>query len=351
MNRGWFWKSCIWGVATLTVVFVTRDSASQTDTAVADFYRGKTIRFITGYSAGGTFDTITRLIARHAVKYIPGRPDRLVENMTGAGGLIATNYVYKKAARDGTVVLNLDGGLVRYQALGRQGVEFDAKQFNWLPSPAADVSICVVTKESGWTSLAEAIKSSRQLKLGGIAPGTHPSDSARILQTVLGLSVRLVEGYKGVADIKLAAEAGEVDGVCISYEGAKFAYAAQLESGDVRIIAQVSENPWPGLERVPNTLDMAKTERGRWLMRVGIIGPNDVNRLFTLPPGVPLQLVEALRNAFEAIFKDPEFKADIEKSRLVLRPVSVELIEKVVRSWVDMPEKDKNDLKQILNIK
>ena len=183
--------------------------------------------------------------------------------MTGAGGLIATNYLANAAPRDGSVILNLDGALLRLQALGNPSAKFDARLFNWLPSPGPDIQVCWVGRQSAWTSIAEAVGSTKELKLGGLAPGTFPSDNARILQAALGVNIKLVDGFKGVTEVRLATDSGEVDGSCSSYEGVQRSFPKELKSGDIRVIAQIGEKPWPGLERVPNAIDLAKTERGK----------------------------------------------------------------------------------------
>jgi tripartite-type tricarboxylate transporter receptor subunit TctC len=324
--------------------------AAQSEKSVEDFYRGKQVRFITGYSAGGLFDAATRIFARHVGKYIPGKPSLWVDNMTGAGGLIATNYLANSAPRDGTVILNLDGALLRLQALGNPSAKFDARQFNWLSSPGPDIQVCWVGKASGWSSITEAFGSSKELKLGGLAPGTFPSDNARVLQAALGINMKLVDGFKGVTEIRLATESGEVDGSCSSHEGVQRSFPRELKSGEIKVIAQIGEKPWPGLENVPNVLDLAKTEKGKWLLRVAIIGPNDINRLFTLPPGVPADRVAAMRKAFDATFNDPEFLTDVEKTRVVLRRISIERIKEVALLWLDMPKNNKQELQQILKI-
>jgi tripartite-type tricarboxylate transporter receptor subunit TctC len=337
-------------VSAMVLVSVSKASA-QSGQSVEDFYRGKQLRFITGYSAGGLFDSATRIFARHLGKHIPGNPSMWVDNMTGAGGLIATNYLANSAPRDGTVMLNLDGALLRLQALDNAAAKFDARQFNWLSSPGPDIQVCWVSKTSGWSSITETIGSLKELKLGGLAPGTFPSDNARILQAALGINAKLVDGFKGVTEIRLATESSEVDGSCSSYEGVVRAFPTELKTGDIRVIAQIGEKAWPGLERVPNALDLAKTEKAKWLLRVAVIGPNDINRLFTLPPGVPSARVEAVRNAVDATFSDPEFKADVAKARLVLRPISVARIKEVASLWLDMPNANKQELQQILKIK
>jgi tripartite-type tricarboxylate transporter receptor subunit TctC len=318
--------------------------------AVESFYRGKTVRFVTGFSAGGSFDNYTRAIARHVAKHIPGNPATIVDNVTGAGGLIATNQVYNVAPKDGTVVLNLDGGVILLQALERPGIEFDARRFVWLPSPGPDVQICWVTAQSGWGSLSEAAGSQRPLILGATGPGSFPANNARILQAALGLNLNLIDGYPGIAQVRLAAEQGEVEGACHAYESIKRAQADQLASGEVKIVAQVAEKPWPGLERVPNALDLARTDDARRLLRTGIVAPNDVNRLFALPPGVPAERVAALRQAFRATFDDPDFNAELNKSSLDLYPISVARIGEVVDLWLGLSAEQKAELREILKL-
>ena len=334
----------IWGLQASPKAF------AQPQENVSEFYRSKRLTFITGYTAGGSFDLITRLVARHLVKFLPGQPSSLVQNMPGAGGLIAANYVYSRVPKDGTVIVNLDGGLVRLQALGAKGIDFDAQKFNWLPAPAPDLRVCWVTKASGWNSLAEAINPSKPIILGGLTPGSAPSDTPRILKAALQLNMKLVEGYKGGADMTLAAHRREIDGGCFTYESTRHAFPGELKSGEIKIIAQVAEKPWAGLENVPMALELAKTEKAKRLIRIGIIGPNDINRLFALPPEVPEPRVQAIRKAFDATLDDPEFNEDMKKGGIYLRPVSVKRVEEVVSSLLSMPQDERQEIKNILGI-
>src|SRR5688572_7967004 len=202
MDRARFinrWLPLTLVMSAITVAWIGTVFA-QSGQSIEDFYRGKQLRFITGYSAGGLFDSATRIFARHLGKFIPGNPNIYVDNMTGAGGLIATNYLANSAPRDGTVMLNLDGALLRLQALDNTAAKFDARQFNWLTSPGPDIQVCWVSKLSGWFSITEAFGSSKELKLGGLAPGTFPSDTARILHAALGINSKLVDGFKGISE-------------------------------------------------------------------------------------------------------------------------------------------------------
>ena len=218
------------------LMLLMRVASSQAD-PVEDFYRGKQVRFITAYSAGGLFDTATRIFGRHIGKFIPGKPNVWVDNMTGAGGLIATNYLANSAPRDGSVLLNLDGALLRLQALANPAAKFDARIFNWLPSPGPDIQVCWVGRQSSWHSITEAFSGSKELKMGGLAPGTFPSDNARTLQVALGINIKIVDGFKGVTEIRLATESGEVDGSCSSYEGVFRSFPNELKAGDIRAVS------------------------------------------------------------------------------------------------------------------
>ena len=147
-----------------------------------EFYKGKTVRFIVGFSPGGGFDVYTRLIARHMGEHIPGRPQTLVENMPGAGSLIAANHLYNRAKPDGLTVGNWVGGLILQQVLGTgKGIEFDARKFEWIGLPVSGTQVCALAKRSGVTSSAQWSKAKEPIKLGGEAPGSTTYDIPRVL--------------------------------------------------------------------------------------------------------------------------------------------------------------------------
>ena len=312
--------SCLFLVATL----------SLTTPAVAqDFYKGKSIRVIVGFSAGGGFDTYARTIARHMGKHIPGQPSLVVENMTGAGSLIAANHLYKVAKPDGLTIGHFIGGLFLGQVLGQKGIEFDARKFEFIGAPITDHVVCAMTKASGITSVEQWLASKGPVKMGGIAPGTSTPDNAtRILKVALGLPIQLVTGYKGTADVRLAAESGEVAGGCWGWDSVSVTWQKALASGDAVVVLQASRRTHPDLPNVPQAIKLAKTDEGRKMIEVGIHGDSDIVRTYTLPPGTPKDRVQLLRKAFDDTLKDPEFLSDAKKSKLNVDPVSVEDIEK-----------------------
>ena len=296
-----------------------------------DFYKGKTIRIIVGFSAGGGFDTYARALGRHMGKHIPGEPAIVVENMTGAGSLIAANHLYKVAKPDGLTIGHFIGGLFLGQVLGQKGIEFDARKFEYMGVPITDHVVCALTKASGITSVEKWMASKSPVKMGGIAPGTSTPDNAtRILKATLGLPIQLVSGYKGTADIRLAAESGEIAGGCWGWDSVSVTWRKALDSGDAVVVLQANRKDHPDLPRVPQAMKFAKTDEGRKLIEVGIHGDSEIVRPYTLPPGTPKDRVQLLRKAFEATLKDPEFLADAKKSKLNVNPVSADEIERII---------------------
>lgn len=295
------------------------------------FYQGKTIRIVVGFSAGGGFDTYARVISRHMGKHIPGNPAIVVENMTGAGSLIAANFVYNVAKPDGLTIGHFIGGLFLGQVLGQKGVEFDARKFEYLGAPVKDHVACAFTKQSGITSVEKWRSSRTPVKMGGVAPGASTPDNAiRVLQEALGLPTQLVTGYKGTSKIRLAAESGEVAGSCWGWDSIKSTWRKKLDAGEVSVILQAAPKAHPDLPKVPLAMDLAKTEEARQLIDVGIHGASEVVRTYTLPPGTPKGRLKILRQAFQKTLKDPEFLADARKAKLGVDPISGEQAEKII---------------------
>jgi hypothetical protein len=207
------------------------------------FYKGKTIRLIVAFSAGGGCDTYARTIARHLGKYIPGNPTVVVDNMTGAGGIIHANYMFKQAKPDGLTIGNNSGGSFLQQVMGAKGIEFDGNKFEYIGAPAVDHLTCAISKASGITSLDTCFASKEAVRFGGVGPGGFASDPPRVLQAALGLPVRVIDGYKGTSDIRLATTARG----CRGAFGIPQATRASDWVGEVNIIIRRCQNilSWP----------------------------------------------------------------------------------------------------------
>jgi tripartite-type tricarboxylate transporter receptor subunit TctC len=334
----------------LCVVFVVAGFATAGYGAgVDEFYRGKSVRIVVGFSAGGGFDTYARAIARHLSKHIPGNPSIVVENMTGAGSLIAANHVYKVAKPDGLTIGHFIGGFFLGQVLGQPGIEFDARKFEFIGAPVSDHVVCALTKASGITSVEKWMASKTPVKMGGLAPGTSTPDNAtRILKAALGLPIQLVTGYKGTADVRLAADGGELAGGCWGWDSISVTWRKALDNGDVVVILQANRKTHPDLPNVPQAIKLAKTEESRRMIDVGIHGDSDIVRTYTLPPGTPKDRVQILRKAFEATLKDPEFAVDAKKSRLNIDPVAPDEIERDIAGLFKLDPALVSKLKEVL---
>ncbi len=311
------------------------------------FYKGKTIRIIVGFSAGGGFDTYARVIARHMGKHIPGEPAIIVENMGGAGSLIAANHGYNTAKPDGLTISNWIGGLVLQAVLGGKGIQFNAPKFEWIGA-LQDSQSCGLTKASGIANVQEWFATKKPIKLGGTASGSTDVDIPRILKATLGLPIQLVEGYKGTADIRIAADSGEVSGYCGTWAGMKSTWSQALESGNAHIAVQINSKKHPDLINVPNAVDLAKTDESRELMKMGIHYQADISRNYSLPPTTPKDRVAILQKAFLLTMKDKDFLADAQKAKLSVEPISGDEVAKIVTDYSAMKPELISKLRDIM---
>ena len=326
----------------LCFVFFTSTATAQ------EFYKGKVIRIVLGTPPGGGFDVYSRALSRHMGKHIPGNPTLIVEYMPGAGMMIAANHVYNVAKPDGLTIGNWIGLLVLQQVLGTKGIEFDSRKFEWIGAPKSDSPVCALTKASGITSVNNWLAAKTPVKIGGIAPGASTSDIPRVLKAVLNLPLQLVEGYKGTADIRLAADAREVAGGCWPWETMKVNWSQQLASGDVKVVIQAVAKKHAELSDVPNAVDLAKTAEARQLIKAGIIDPAVITQPYSLPPGTPKDRVKLLQDAFVATMKDPDFLSEAKKSNLEINPISARELENIVRDFFTLSPTLVGKLKAVL---
>ena len=315
--------------------------------AQESFFKGKSIRIVVATTAGGGFDAYTRTLARYLGKYIPGNPSIVVENMPGAGHLIGANHVYKVAKPDGLTIGHFQGGLFLHQLLGRPGIEFDARKFEFIGAPVTDNRACAFTKASGITSVEKWQEAKGPVKLGGIGGGA-PDDIARMLAVTTSLPIQLVAGYKGTAEIRLAAESGELAGGCWTWDSIRATWSKTIDSGNAVVVLQILSKPHPELPKVPLAINLAKSEEARQLIQVGIQEPSEYYRPYVLPPGTPRERVDILRKAFQETLKDSDLIADAKKARLDIEPVSGEEMEKMVAGLFKLNPRMIAKLKEIL---
>ena len=316
--------------------------------AQANFYEGKTIRFIVGFSAGGGYDAYTRTIARHMGKHVPGNPVFVVDNMAGAGSLISANYVYKAAKPDGLTIGHFIGGLFLQQLLNKPGIEFDSLKFEYIGVPAQDHFILSVAKSAGITDPDKWIASKQVVKFGGVSTGSGTDDFPNLLKATIGLPTQMVSGYKGTADIRLAFNSGEVAGISNSWESMKSTWKKELESGDLTIVLQVTSKPHPELAKVPLAVNLAKTEEAKKLIQTveRVHGPSV--RPYVVPPGTPKDRVQILRRAFMDTMKDSAFLAEAKKATLDINAADGAELEQNVKDIFKLESSLIAKLKEIL---
>jgi tripartite-type tricarboxylate transporter receptor subunit TctC len=322
--------------------------AAKVDTkAIADFYQGKTVRIIVGFEAGGGYDTYARLIGRHLGKHIPGNPNVIVENQPGAGSLISANNLYKSAPKDGTVMAHFIGGQITQKIIvNNPAVEFEPAELNYIGGPTPDTPACAVRKESGFTSLEQV--RNKELVLGGLAPGSTTNDIPNTLKAALGLNIKLVEGYGGTSKVRLAADGGEVMGGCWGWESIKPTWKDGLEKGEVVVIGQGGPQPHPDLRDVPMMQSMAKNDDERKLIEAGITVPGQISRLFAMPPGVAMDRVEAMREAFMTSLQDPALLDEAKRSSIDISPIPPEEMYARIKELQELAPELKAKLKDAL---
>jgi tripartite-type tricarboxylate transporter receptor subunit TctC len=333
---------------TLAIVGMAAWTPDSVRASTHEFFKGKTVKILIGASAGGAFDTWGRMVGRHLGKQIPGNPVVVVENVTGAGGLILANQVYKTTKPDGLTLATFNGGLLMGQILGRPGIEFDAQRFEYLGVPAKFDSVCAFSKASGITSFDRWKASKAPVKVGGTAPGSNLVDIPKVLMAVFGLPMQIITGYKGFAEIRLAVDGGELAGACGGWDGLKLLWGNQIEAGDILLIMQTRSQPLPDLPKVPLVMDLASNDDDRQLIEVGIQFPALLSLAYALPPATPKDRVQLLRKAFTDTLVSPDFLADVQRARLNVDPASGEELQKTVDRLFKLTPPVANRLKEIL---
>jgi hypothetical protein len=302
----------------------------------ADFYKGKVIRILVGFSPGGGYDTYARAAARHMSKYIPGNPTFIVQNMTGAGSLIAANFTYNKAKPDGLTLGVWNSQFVLYQALGDKNVKIDGRKLNWIGF-------------TGLKSLEDVLKSNKPIKVGATRAGSTLNDLPKILNLTLGTKFDVITGYKGSSRIRIAMQKKEVEGACFGWESMKVTGRAMLDaSGDDKFIPFIIHNRWPEPEvkDLPLTPEVIKAKKGEEALGIykAWAAAYEFQRPVVAPPGVPADRLEILRKAYKAALEDPKFLAEAKKAKLAIRYVSPKEIYQKVDDMLSISPKTNENL-------
>jgi tripartite-type tricarboxylate transporter receptor subunit TctC len=275
------------------------------------------VQMIIGFGAGGGYDLWGRTLGRHIGKHLPGNPNVVPQNMPGAGSYTAASYIFNIAPKDGTAL----GIIARDAALGpltgATGARFDPTRLSWIGTPTKETNVCIAFHTAQVKTVQDLYD--KQLILGDTGPGTGTRSYPKVLNDVLGMKFKLVGGFPSSAEVFLAMERGEVDGICESLDSIKNRRPDWIPTGKIAILFQGGAEPNPELKGIPFVLDLARTDEQRKTIEFLYAGQG-IGRPFVAPPDLPADRLKMLRDAFNATMKDADFVAETKKSKLELEP-------------------------------
>ncbi|MBX9741510.1 MAG: hypothetical protein K2X62_15655 [Beijerinckiaceae bacterium] len=338
-----------WFAAPLCLAACIASLPATAQNAVRDFYAGKKLTLITSASSGGGYDQYARLLAQHMPKYIAGNPPMIVQNMPGAEGIKAANYLANVSARDGTILggLQRNTGLARFYQPQGSTIQFDAQKFTWLGSMQQEVGFLLVRPASGVTDAAG-------LKTKGITASSTSRNSPssiypRMLNDLFGAKIRVIEGYGGSQESLLALERGEVDSHVSGGTSAAFRarYRPWEKQGLVKVLLQL------GMERdreypdIPTALEIVTDPDAKRIFEIAFV-EQVMGRPFMLPPEVPRERSDALRKAFDMALQDKDLIEEADKRGVELDPVSGARIAELLDTVYSTPPALAERIRQIV---
>jgi tripartite-type tricarboxylate transporter receptor subunit TctC len=304
--------------------------------AVADFYRGRSINLLVGYSAGGGYDTYSRILARHLSKHIPGNPPVVVQNMPGAGSLKMANYLYGVAPKDGSTIGIFSRGMAMEPLIGASNTQFDSSKFTWLGSGTSEASVFVVWHTAPVKTFADMLTT--PFTVGGEGSGSDPDIYALLLKNAFGVKLKLISGYPGTAEVAIALERGEVDSrASWSWSSLKTLKPDWIRDKKVAFPVQLNLTPGAELKDVPLIMQFAKTEAQRQMLKL-VLTRQEMARPYAAPPGIPDDRKAALRKAFDDAWADPELVAEMKARGQEVNPVGGAALDKLVADLYATPK-------------
>ncbi|MGH6769321.1 MAG: Bug family tripartite tricarboxylate transporter substrate binding protein [Xanthobacteraceae bacterium] len=326
----------ILGAATLAAVIAA--PAAQAD-AVADFYKGKQITVIVGYGPGGGYDTYTRLLLRHMPRHVPGNPTMVVQNMPGAGSLRAANFVANAAPKDGTTLVVMGAPASLEPLFGNKEAKFETLKLNWIGNMIRDTAACGTWYNSGIKSLDQIIKSKTPVVFGSSGQGSYSNHHALVLKHMLGANLRVISGFKGIKDMGLALQRGELQAQCaLALSTAKAAFDGNVKRGELKFLVQFGKKDVPYFGGAPNFYRMLKTDEQRQTADM-FFALSEIARPLVGPPGMPPAIVAALRKAMADAVAGKAFRDEAEKVGLPIEYVSGEETTEVIAGFYKMSPK------------
>ncbi len=296
-----------------------------------DFYAGKTITIVTSTGVGGTYDVSARALSRHMARYIPGNPTIVVQNMPGAGNVLATNFMFVNAPKDGTFIATVHAAMPMHQVLDGRGVRYDASKFNWLGSTGAENEVLLVWNTAGVSTFEQATK--KEVVLGGTGEGSGIFMIPMAMNNVLGTKFKMVIGYKSSEDVNLAMQRGEIQARAFSLGSIVSQHPDWIRDKKISFIAQAGAHRAHDLPDVPLLTELARNDEQRQILQM-VSATAGLGKPFLAPPGVDADRVALLRKAFASALSDPQFLADANKLNLKIEPMSAEEVTQIVSQTI-----------------
>jgi tripartite-type tricarboxylate transporter receptor subunit TctC len=296
--------------------------------AEANFYEGKQLRILVGGSTGSNYDNYARLAARHITKHIPGNPTIVVQVMSGASGIIATNYLYNVAPKDGTTILAVHSSMALGQITGVPNIEYDSQKFQWIGRLAsAGHDVHYVSSSANVAKFDDLMQ--REVVVGGTGPTSNSILLPKAINNLMGGKLKVLSGYQGTADTALAMERGEIQMGMMNWDLLRNQYANWLRDKKVNLLVQYNLDRHRELSNVPTIIDVSTTEEQKQVWGL-LLRPVVIGYSYGVAPGVPADRLAILRKAFDDMVKDPEFTAEAQKMNLPIEPETGANLEKVV---------------------
>ncbi|MGH6768753.1 MAG: Bug family tripartite tricarboxylate transporter substrate binding protein [Xanthobacteraceae bacterium] len=313
---------------TLSIAVVALSAASVAHAQGAPDFSGKTVTIIASFEAGGPYDFYARLIARHIGAHLPGKPNVVVQNMPGAGGLRGANYIYNVAPKDGTAMGVVSQTVAVGQVLATTpGIQYDARRYNWVGRMNANVEVDHAWHTSGVRSIEDVFK--REVIAAATGPTSSSTVFRRLMNELVGTKYKVITGFRGPTSAQLALERGEVHAIVKPWSSIKSGSAQLLREKKIHLLVQFTRERHRELKHVPAVVDLAKDDAQREILALFASG-SPLGTALVAPPDIPANVVTALRRAFDATMRDPAMLAEVKKARVDIDPLVGEELQKVV---------------------
>jgi tripartite-type tricarboxylate transporter receptor subunit TctC len=329
-------RKLVLGIAGFCAALLLAAPSAQAQQSVADFYRGKTVKFVVGSNTGGSYDTYSRLLAHFMGRHIPGNPNLVVENMPGASGTKSAQYLAEIAPKDGSVIGMFNQSMPQRQMFEPEKVQFDLAKFGWIGAMNTSTTVFITWHASGVKTLEDAKK--KEVVMGALSATGGNSVYPLLMNAFLDTKFKVVLGYQGGNTIQLAMERGEVDGrAAVVWSGLKAGWPQWIAEKKVHVLLQTGLQKEKDLPDVPLLLDLAKNEEEKAIFRF-VSSDSAIGFPVTAPPGIPADRLAALQKAFDDTMEDPDFRKAAADRKLEIEPSTGEQVRKVVADMISTPK-------------